>query len=62
MKENILRIRKIKNNRVRDGRQVRVSEETYNTIKQLADESNMNIGDIAELIMDWAIGHVRIVD
>lgn len=62
MKENILRIRKIKNNRVRDGRQVRVSEKTYNTIKQLANESNMNIGDIAELIMDWAIDHVEIVD
>ncbi|MFL8952508.1 hypothetical protein [Helcococcus kunzii] len=62
MKENILRIRKIKNNRVRDGRQVRVSEDTYNTIKKLADQANMNIGDIAELIMDWAIDHVEIVD
>lgn len=62
MKEITLKIRRLKSNRVRDGRQVRVSEETYNTIKQLADEANMNIGDIAELIMDWAINHVEIVD
>lgn len=62
MKDNILKIRKIKSNRVRDGRQVRVSEDTYNTIKQLADQANMNIGDIAELIMDWAIDHVEIVE
>lgn len=62
MRDNILKIRKIKNNRVRDGRQVRVSEDTYNKIKQLADQANMNIGDIAELIMDWAIDHVEIVD
>lgn len=56
--ENILKIKRLKPYKVRDGRQVRVSEETYEKVKELADEANMTIGDISEIIMDWAIAKV----
>ncbi|MFM1525240.1 MULTISPECIES: hypothetical protein [Helcococcus] len=59
-KENKLIIKKLKNNKVRDGRQVRVSQETYDEVVRLSNEANMNIGDISEIIMEWAIKRVVI--
>ncbi|EHR33468.1 hypothetical protein HMPREF9709_01216 [Helcococcus kunzii ATCC 51366] len=57
-----LTIRKIKTYTIRHGRQVRVSEETYERIKDLADETGRNIGEISEMIMDWAIDNVVVVE
>lgn len=57
-----LKIRKIKTYTIRHGRQVRVSEDTYEKIKDLADETGRNIGEISEIIMDWAIDNVVIVE
>lgn len=55
-------IRKVKAYTVRHGRQVRVSEDTYERIKNLSDETGRNIGEISEMIMDWAIDNVVIED
>lgn len=51
-------IRKIRTYTVRHGRQVRVSGDTYERIKELADETGRNIGEISEMLMDWAINNV----
>lgn len=53
-------IQKVKTYTVRHGRQVRVSEETYEKVKELAEESGRSIGEISEMIMDWAIKNVII--
>lgn len=61
MKEFItekLIIQKVKTYSVRSGRQVRVSNETYDRIKELATTTGRNIGEISEMIMDWAIDNV----
>lgn len=53
-------ITKIKTYTIRHGRQVRVSEETYEKIKELAEETGRNIGDVSEMLMDYAIDNVLI--
>lgn len=58
--ENNLVIKKVKTYSAKDGRQVRVTNETYEKVKELSVEANMNIGDISEIIMDWAIDRVII--
>lgn len=53
-------IKKIKTYTVRHGRQVRVSEDTYEKVKQIAEDTGRSIGEISEMIMDWAIENVVI--
>lgn len=55
-------MRKVKTYTVRHGRQVRVSEETYEKVKELSDATGRNIGEISEMLMDWAIDNVVVVE
>ncbi|MFL8888907.1 hypothetical protein [Helcococcus kunzii] len=55
-------IKKIRTYTIRNGRQVRVLEDTYDKIKKIADDTGRNIGDVSEMIMAWAIDNVVIED